>query len=149
MTTTRAASFSNLNRAECDAILSRNSVGRIAFALDDRIAITPVQYVHDDEWIYVRATPDTDVSVLEHQPLTFEVDEFESVLDWRSVVVRGSVQLLSDASDAADEEDYGRAILMLQELLPESLVEADAVSFGSVVRLHADEVTGRAARVRR
>ena len=146
---TRAASFSTLDRAECDAILGRNSIGRIAFGLDDRITIAPVQFVHDDEWIYVRTAPDTDVSVLEHQQLVFEVDEFESMLDWRTVVVRGSVQLVSDASDAADEEDYGRAILMLQELLPQGLAEDDSVSIGSVVRLRADEVTGRAARVPR
>ena len=38
----------------CESILHRNNLGRIAFALQDRVTVLPVQYVYTDGWIYGR-----------------------------------------------------------------------------------------------
>jgi nitroimidazol reductase NimA-like FMN-containing flavoprotein (pyridoxamine 5'-phosphate oxidase superfamily) len=39
MSTNMTPSFRELDRAECDAILARNQLGRIAFAFHDRVDI--------------------------------------------------------------------------------------------------------------
>jgi len=44
--------FRELHRDESEEILSRNHVGRIAFASNDRVDIEPVNYVFDSGWIY-------------------------------------------------------------------------------------------------
>ena len=49
--------FAVLNRfEECEDILARNTVGRLAFALQDRVSVLPVHYVYEDGWIYGRTS---------------------------------------------------------------------------------------------
>jgi hypothetical protein len=45
--------FKTLSREECESVLLRNNVGRIAFALHDRVSILPINYVSrgSAQWI--------------------------------------------------------------------------------------------------
>jgi uncharacterized protein len=54
VSTKNAPSFRVLNRDECEAILGRNTLGRIAFSFHDRVDIEPIHFVHRGEWLYAR-----------------------------------------------------------------------------------------------
>ena len=91
MPTPSGPHFRDLSREECEAILARNNVGRIAYAHAARVDIEPINYVYADGWIYCRTSRGAKVAIIEHQPwVAFEVDEVTALFDWRSVVVRGA-----------------------------------------------------------
>ncbi len=46
--------FKTLTPAQNQAVLVRNSVGRIAFALNGRVQLLPINYVYLNRWIYGR-----------------------------------------------------------------------------------------------
>ncbi|MEO7823333.1 MAG: pyridoxamine 5'-phosphate oxidase family protein [Gemmatimonadaceae bacterium] len=46
-----------LEPAECEALLKRTVIGRLAFTLHDRVSIVPISYVYDEGWIYGRTEP--------------------------------------------------------------------------------------------
>jgi nucleotide-binding universal stress UspA family protein len=72
----------------------------MAYAFRGRVDITPIHYVYQDGWLFARTSHGAKMDVLEHSPwVAFEVDELESVFDWRSVVVHGAAYVMpSDGS---------------------------------------------------
>ncbi len=142
----RTPTFRDLTRAECEAILARNHVGRLAYTFHDRVDIEPIHYVYDEGWIYGRTAPGTKLATLAHHRwVAFEVDEAEGIFDWRSVTVHGAFYILTH--DAPAPPDVMRhAIDLLRDLLPETLTDQDPVPFRTVLfRVHASEITGREA----
>ena len=139
--------FKDLSRAECDAILARHHVGRIAYATGSRVDIEPIHYVFTDGWIYCRTSRGVKSAILAHHRwAAFEVDEVKGLFDWRSVVVRGAVYFVDSDSPPADQESFARGIEMLRELVPGTGTENDPVPFRLfVLRMHLDEVTGKEA----
>ena len=134
-----------LERAECVEILERNRVGRVAFSHRDRVDIEPIHYVLESDWLYLRTSKGSKLAVLQKNPwVAFEVDEFEQLFSWRSVVVHGKVEFVS--ADSSGVETHEHAIEALRGLIPGTLSEDDPVSFRNVVlRIHLTEVTGREA----
>jgi len=140
--------FRALTRTECEELLARNNVGRIAFSFHDRVDIEPLHFVYADGWIYGRTSAGTKVATLEHHPwVAFEVDEHRGIFDWRSVVVKGAFYLLEpDGTMMNDDPTMARGIALLRSLLPETLTADDPVPFRrTIFRIHLDEVTGREA----
>ena len=147
MATKKVLAFRDLDRSECDAILARNEVGRIAYSFHDRVDIQPIHYVHRGNWLYARTSLGAKLMTLTHNRwVAFEVDEIEGRFDWRSVVVRGAVYLLDPDGSAAEQKAYEEAVGLLRQIVPETLAANDPVGFRSrVIRIHVDEVSGRAA----
>jgi nitroimidazol reductase NimA-like FMN-containing flavoprotein (pyridoxamine 5'-phosphate oxidase superfamily) len=139
--------FRTLDRSECEAILERNVVGRIAFSFHDRVDIEPLHYVYDGAWLFGRTSPGSKLTTLQHsQWVAFEVDEIEGLFDWRSVVVHGAVYVVSAEGSESEAEALRRGIAMLRRLIPETGSADDPVAFRTVVfRLHIDRLTGRMA----
>jgi nitroimidazol reductase NimA-like FMN-containing flavoprotein (pyridoxamine 5'-phosphate oxidase superfamily) len=141
--------FRQLERAECEAILARNRVGRVAFTFHDRVDIEPIHYAYRDAWIHCRTSVGTKLTTIAHHRwVAFEVDEFEggSLFDWSSVVVHGAAYLMSPEGTPEERQAYERALALLRELLPRTLAADDPVPWrGVLLRIHADEITGRAA----
>jgi nitroimidazol reductase NimA-like FMN-containing flavoprotein (pyridoxamine 5'-phosphate oxidase superfamily) len=89
---------------EFEAILTRNSMGRIAFAVDDRVSILPVQYVCTGGWIYGRTTATAQFrALLRNRRVVFEVDEHTPSLEWTSVAVRGPLHLIEASTTDSDQ----------------------------------------------
>lgn len=135
----------DLDRDECLGILARNTVGRIAYSHRDRVDIEPLHYVLNAEWIYVRTSAGTKVTTVTHnQWVAFEVDEVEDLFNWRSVVVHGSILMVT--ADVSGVETHEHAIEAMRQIIPEALTGTDPVPFRDVIlRIHLDEVTGREA----
>lgn len=139
--------FRALERAEIDAVLRRNRVGRIAFSLHDRVDVEPIHYVYDGEWIYGRTSPGEKLSTLAHNHwIAFEVDEVAGTFDWRSVVVHGGFYILDRDGSTLEREAWERAIGLLRALVPEALTDTDPARFRTkLFRIHVDGATGRTA----
>ncbi|MCX5766703.1 MAG: pyridoxamine 5'-phosphate oxidase family protein [Gemmatimonadetes bacterium] len=146
MTDTPSPVFRELTREECEAVLARNNVGRIAFSYRDHVDIEPIHYQYNEGWLYGRTTPGTKLRTLAHNRwVAFEIDEVRALFDWESVVVKGALYLLERNGTQAD--NYTKAIEVLRHFLPEALEQDDPTPDRHVVfRIHADQVTGRSAK---
>jgi nitroimidazol reductase NimA-like FMN-containing flavoprotein (pyridoxamine 5'-phosphate oxidase superfamily) len=136
-----------LSREECERILERNTVGRVAFSLRDRVDIQPIHYVYDDGWIYGRTSAGSKVATLERNKwLAFEVDEVDGIFDWRSVVVHGGFYILEENGLDRDRELFEHALRLLRRVVPGTLTPRDPVHFRTVLfRVPLQEVSGREA----
>ena len=140
--------FAVLNRfEECEAILARNTVGRLAFALQDRVSVLPVHYVYEDGWIYGRTSAGGKLrEILRNRRIAFEVDEHTQVFEWRSVVVRGPFYLIDPGTLPADRRIYTKAVSLMRELVPSALTDSDPVPFrDQLFRIRAVEISGRSS----
>jgi len=137
--------FRELSRAECEEMLARNNVGRVAFSFHDRVDIEPVNYVFSEGWLHGRTSPGTKLSTLKHSPwVAFEIDEVEGLLDWRSVIVHGTVYIPDPEGSPRDRAAYESSLTILRQLTPHALEQDDPTPWRDVmIRLHLDEVTGR------
>jgi nitroimidazol reductase NimA-like FMN-containing flavoprotein (pyridoxamine 5'-phosphate oxidase superfamily) len=78
--------------------------------------------------------------------VAFEVDEWEGVFDWRSVVVKGAFYKVDHDTSIHQDLAFVRGVSLLRSLIPETLTVDDPTTFRrSVFRIHLDEVTGRGA----
>lgn len=136
-----------LERAEAEAILARNHVGRLAYAFHDRVDIEPIHYVFADGVITCRTTSGAKLEALRHQHgVAFEVDEIEGLFDWRSVVVQGLAYIAEPTGSEHEERSYRDAVAALRAFLPGTFEHDDPTPFRTVIlRIHVDAVTGRAA----
>ena len=147
MSDARAPNYRPLTRAEIDALLARQNVGRIAFTFRDRVDVEPINYVFHDGWIYLRTGPGSKLTTLARHPwVAFEVDEVDGTFDWRSAVVHSTVYELTPGGTEAHQASYDQGVELLRRLIPETFTETDPVPGRSVIlRMKVDEVTGRAS----
>ncbi len=146
--TTSMPAFRELSEAECDEILERNHVGRLAFAHGNRIGIVPVHYVRVGDWIYGRTAEGEKLSVMRHNWwVAFETDEVDGMFTWRSVVVHGGFYTLDPDGGTAERQAWREAVDALRTLISETFREGDPVPSRTVVfRIAVQEVSGREAR---
>lgn len=140
-------SVRELTRDECDALLARNHLGRIAFTFHDRVDLEPVHYVYSGGWLHGRTSQGTKLSTLRHHPwVAFEVDEVEGLYDWQSVIVHGVVYIPDPDGSPADIAAFESTLGLVRELVPHALDAADPTPERQVLfRIYAEEVTGRAS----
>lgn len=136
-----------LDVGECEALLARHRVGRLAYAFQNHLDIAPLHYVYDDGWVYGRTSYGLKLHTLQHSRwVAFEVDEVRDTYDWESVVVRGAFYVLNDEGSDSERAAWRGALALLRTIVPEALTPADPVPYRTVLfRIHADEMTGRAA----
>jgi nitroimidazol reductase NimA-like FMN-containing flavoprotein (pyridoxamine 5'-phosphate oxidase superfamily) len=139
--------FHLLNRAECDAVLAAQSVGRLAFAFRDRVDIEPIHYVYRDGAVYGRTQFGTKVTVLAHHPwVAFEVDQVRALFDWESVVIHGRIEFPDPEGSPPQREMYADAVAAFRTLVPAAFTATDPTPARELVFVIAvAEITGRAA----
>jgi nitroimidazol reductase NimA-like FMN-containing flavoprotein (pyridoxamine 5'-phosphate oxidase superfamily) len=137
-----------LSRQECEQILARNHVGRLAYAWKNHVDIEPLHYVYDGQWLYGRTSRGTKLIVTGEQwwPVAFEVDEVEGLFQWRSVVVHGGFYAIPEDGPEWQEAMRNKGVDLLRTLLPETLTPDDPVPHRKVLfRISLQEVDGREA----
>lgn len=142
--------FRELSREEIEAMLSRNSVGRLAFSFHDRVDIQPIHYVYERGWIYGRTSEGEKIAALAHnQWVAFEVDEVANVFDWRSVVIHGSFWILHPRGSPRAEELWAKGAELVSRIVPDALTENDPVGFRQTLfRIAVSDARGREALTR-
>ena len=139
--------FETMLPEQCEAVLSRNNVGRIAFALHDRVNIVPINYVYLDGWVYGRtAAAGTLRDILRNRWIAFEVDEHQDLFEWRSVIVRGPLYLIQPDATAGVRSIYQTAVSAMRGLMSAALTPADPVPYrDQLFRIRAADVSGRSS----
>lgn len=96
--------MSVLSERECARLLKTRSVGRIAFIVDGRPEIFPVNYAFEDRVVVFRTSPGMKLERGPYAHAAFEVDEVDrgTGVAW-SVVVHGTAQDISSSIDALSE----------------------------------------------
>lgn len=137
--------FTTLSDGESLKLLRRNKIGRIAYSLHDRVEIVPLHYVLRDNWIYGRTSPGGKLETLRHnQWIAFEVDEIDSLFEWRSVVVHGQFYHLQPGFP--QHAKWEEALEMVRTIVPETFTEEDPVEHRTeLFRIWIGEVSGRMA----
>jgi uncharacterized protein len=145
--TPSAPTFRELTEAECEKVLSRNHVARIAFSFRDRVDIEPVHYVYERGWLFGRTSPGSKLITLAHSHwIAAEVDEIDGIFDWRSVVVRGGFYTVSPEVPGAEADAWARGLDLLRTLIPETGTAKDPVPFRSIIfQIRVEEQSGREA----
>lgn len=153
MTTgTGGPSFRELTREECEAILARNHVGRIAWCHGNQTEIEPIHYVQVGQWLFGRTARGSKLEVLGGNfygvwPVAFEVDEAEEIFRWRSVVIHGNFYAIDPAGAPSQCSEFAAAVEALRRLIPETFTAGDPVPFrNAVFGISVQEVSGREAR---
>ena len=136
-----------LDQAECEEVLKRNIVGRLAFALHDRVEVFPIHFVYDSGSVYGRTDPGGKlVDILRNRRVAFEIDEHEDLFSWRSVVIHGSLYLVDSAGGEEEKRAYDHALRVLRRLLPDALSAGDPAGHRTeLFRIQVTEMSGRAA----
>ncbi len=139
--------FRELDPSECQALLARHNVGRLAISHRDRLDIIPIHYVYDDGWLYGRTAAGNKLEVVEHNRwVAFEVDEVRGLFDWESVVIKGGFYLLRKDGSEHERHLYERGLALVRRLVPEALTPQDPLPERAIIfRIHVDEITGRSA----
>jgi nitroimidazol reductase NimA-like FMN-containing flavoprotein (pyridoxamine 5'-phosphate oxidase superfamily) len=143
----REAVFQLLNRAECDALLLAQWVGRLAFAFRDRVDVEPIHYVYHDGSVFGRTQFGTKATVLAHHPwVAFEVDRVRALFDWESVVVHGRIEFPDPEGSPPQRELYAKAVAAFRTLVPTAFTDDDPTPARELVFVIAvQEISGRAA----
>ena len=100
-----------LDLDECLARLVEVPVGRLAFQLDGELTILPVVHTVDGVDVCFRTTGDSKIqAAVDHDPVAFEVDQFDaSTRTGWSVVVQGTALVVDDEADVRRLDRVARA----------------------------------------
>lgn len=133
--------FDELSGEDCERLLERAHVGRLAFALHDAVDMVPLGYHFEKGWIYGRTSPGGKLATLDrNRRVAFEVDEVDGPFEWKSVIVYGSFYLLDPTSDAETKSK-------LERIFPNAFSGSDPVSFrNQFFGISIEEVSGRMAK---
>jgi nitroimidazol reductase NimA-like FMN-containing flavoprotein (pyridoxamine 5'-phosphate oxidase superfamily) len=147
---TRKPVFTALTTKECQAVLARNHIGRLAFLNEGQVDIEPVHYAASNSWIFVRSAEGAKLEAFAHTPyVAFEVDEVDATFDWRSVVAHGTIYMMSEHGIRVERLDFERALRTLRSFVPETLDVGDPTPFRrTIYGVHVDKLTGRRAEQR-
>ena len=143
-------SFREMERAEIEAMLLRNKVGRLAFSFHDRVDLQPIHYVYERGWLYGRTSEGEKIASLAHnQWVAFEIDEIDDTFDWKSVVIHGSLWILHPRGSPRAEEVWAKAAELVSKIVPGALTEDDPVGFRQILfRIAVSDVRGREAKTK-
>jgi nitroimidazol reductase NimA-like FMN-containing flavoprotein (pyridoxamine 5'-phosphate oxidase superfamily) len=133
--------FGRLKETDSLAILRKGSLGRLACVASGWPYVVPVNYVFDGKDIFIHSLPGKKIDALRDDPrVCFQVDEIIDTYHWRSVIVYGSFEEISD------EQTRDAALNNLHSHLPHMTpVETRLVTDLKdtiVFRIKVNEVTG-------
>jgi len=145
--------FRALTRKECDSLLRRSSVGRVAFRLGNRVDIIPIHYVFRRGVVCGRTARETHLEEASANfndalPVAFETDEVDGPYQWRSVVVHGNLHAAAEgeAEWRRAPREWQAAMRAFRTLMPDAFTADDPAAFRDIlIRIDAAEVSGREA----
>ena len=89
-----------LNKEDIEEFLKENVLGKISCHDKGKTYVVPVSYVYDGKYIIVHSVGGTKIRMMRKNPnICFEVDEMKSNTNWKSVIVWGIYQELTDERD--------------------------------------------------
>ena len=141
-----------LSEQQMHTILERNKVGRIGCSNNSRTLVVPVCYVFNGKDIIAHSAEGMKISIMRNNPgVCFEVDEVNSITDWRSVIIWGQYHEIMNEKERYYAMKYLMSRLMQfanVEKLHQKTMANDEGEFHAnirpvVYRIVIEEMTGR------
>jgi uncharacterized protein len=89
-----------LTDRQIDLVLHSQMIGRIGCYANEKIFITPVTYVFHGGYIYDHSKDGHKVQTMRSNPkVCFQVDSIETMRNWRSVIIWGEYEELTENHD--------------------------------------------------
>lgn len=135
--------FARLNEVESMTLLGRAHVARLGCIVDGGPYVIPINYYFADGCIYSHSLPGQKISALRENPKAcVQVDEVESDLQWRSVLVFGNYEEIIKPDERSDI--LNKLLQRFPLLTPvESAIAKDAgYPVVIVYRIRIDRITG-------
>jgi nitroimidazol reductase NimA-like FMN-containing flavoprotein (pyridoxamine 5'-phosphate oxidase superfamily) len=141
-----------MTRQECHAFLKRIAFGRLGCARQGQPYVVPIYFVSDEEHLYCFSTFGQKIEWMRENPLVcVEADEVVNQLHWKSVVVLGKYEELSDGPHYRGLREYAFELLQKRAMWwqpayvaapPKGLTGTAQPLF---YRIHINEITGHKA----
>jgi nitroimidazol reductase NimA-like FMN-containing flavoprotein (pyridoxamine 5'-phosphate oxidase superfamily) len=92
----------SLSKSQIDNLLRSQLVGRIGCHADGKTYVVPVNYAIEGKYIYLYTTHGLKLDMMRKNPhVCFEVDEIESLANWRSAIGWGLFEEMKGATAQA------------------------------------------------
>jgi nitroimidazol reductase NimA-like FMN-containing flavoprotein (pyridoxamine 5'-phosphate oxidase superfamily) len=133
--------ISQLGERESRELLGLQRLGRLGCCLENEAYVVPVNYLLDDDCIYIHSLPGRKITLLRANPRAcLQVDDIEDDYNWRSVVATGWYEEVSDARER--EHKLAALFRHLPHLTPvESRMKSGAEQT-ILFRIRIERITG-------
>ena len=92
--------IAQLRSNESREILSQQRLGRLGCCLENEPYVVPVNYLFENDCIYIHSLPGRKISLLRSNPRAcLQVDDIEDDFNWRSVIATGWYEEVTDAQE--------------------------------------------------
>lgn len=82
---------------EMEEVLAESSLGRIGCTDGDTCYVVPVSYVYDGKYIIAHSVEGKKLQFMRKKPaVCFEVEEVQSHTNWRTVIIQGRFEEITD-----------------------------------------------------
>jgi nitroimidazol reductase NimA-like FMN-containing flavoprotein (pyridoxamine 5'-phosphate oxidase superfamily) len=89
-----------LTDRQIDLVLQCQMIGRIGCYANEKVFITPVTYALHEGYIYAHSKDGHKVKAMRNNPkVCFQVDAIENMRNWRSVIIWGEYEELTEDHD--------------------------------------------------
>jgi nitroimidazol reductase NimA-like FMN-containing flavoprotein (pyridoxamine 5'-phosphate oxidase superfamily) len=89
-----------LDKKEIEKVLNENVLGRIGCHDQDRTYVVPVTYVYDGTSILAHSVEGLKIRMMRANPqVCFEVDDVKDFTNWKSVILWGEYEEITDADE--------------------------------------------------
>ena len=141
----------DLTRAECEDVLERESLGRLACSHDGQPYIVPIHFSYDPDrrCLYAFSTVGQKIAWMRENPrVCVELEDIADKNHWTTVIVFGRYEEISDGSEGPETRE--RIWKQFQQRPEWWFPAAAKLSSGErhamvVYRIRIDRITGRRA----
>jgi nitroimidazol reductase NimA-like FMN-containing flavoprotein (pyridoxamine 5'-phosphate oxidase superfamily) len=118
-----------------DEVLENNITGRIGYSDGTKIFVVPITYLYTGKYILGHSREGEKIDILRRNPeVCFEVDEIHDLANWRSVILWGRYEELSDP-----KERYYALDLLIRHI-HKLKIKAEAESGASPFQINEQEI---------
>jgi uncharacterized protein len=122
-----------LSIEEMDVLLKNQFVGRLGCHREGETYIVPISYAYDGDYIYCHTYEGKKVDMMrKNNKVCFEVDELQTMADWKSVIIQGKFEELFQK----EEKSFAMETL-LNRYLP--IMSSVTTHLGNLWPFHPDD----------
>lgn len=96
-----AMQVTELSQTECYDVLAHGRVARLACAQDNQPYVVPITYAYAENCLFGFSMPGRKIDILSNNPAVAILVEDYAKTSWRSVLVEGRFEALSEEGDTA------------------------------------------------
>lgn len=134
---------------ECLMFVRQMKFGRVACVREKQPYVVPIYFMPDDQYLYGFSAPGRKIDWMRANPLVcVEVDDVIDHSHWKTVVINGKYEELSDAAEHIGIREYALELLQRRAMWwqPASVKTQASAAAPIFFRIRIDEISGHRAR---